>query len=687
MSKFSKWTHYLLSIFMRSPIVYKDWKGESFNIFDYPTASLLYSDLELLYWEPDYGDIIYQVFSEMREEHWIEKEEGTFVDTAWNDFKKKIIEDAGLHNEFISRLRLLLFEHFWVGQDEVSVEDISWLTKTVAMNRVWSDKYIIQATSLIYKYLLWVETVAKWDTKDEEEKYSLSVFEKEAWAPRMDAKYHDFLLKLNLDVLKEQLTDAFWNSFIPKWWQVDLLKWMSRYNFIAASRRSGKSYMAAYLIIRQLMLPEQQAVVIVPTLKNHAKNIFNYINRFLNKRSWKKSEWTLDHNDWKIRNNITDSECVFYSWAREDSIRWDFANLLVIDEAAFSITEEMFESALALTRTVKWMVYCISTVNPKSPKNWFYYNLVEATFDMHSPDSKSFAKRVTIYENDWIPQDEKEDIIRRWKRNMEFFNAEWMAVFGDWDLFNLSDFWVIDDNPINIIIGGVWEVSIHKDTFTGKWTKYQKYLLWYDPWQNLDRAWVCLLWMKPDWTWDILLAEYMDSFKYSEQVRLLLELKKLFWDSSICEIWHDYWLAWVAVEQIFQIYWYSPRRIQFIWGNMFSKNWQTNYVWKDLLIWKLQASLESGNIKWFSFQGKLRIEFESYDESRGKKKHHNDIISALMMANWWAYNTWLMAGPSEDVDDFAWHNMWDAMLNALGFPVESNGGSTDIYSRLRKFGY
>jgi hypothetical protein len=49
---------------------------------------------------------------------------------------------------------------------------------------------------------------------------------------------------------------------------------------VAASRRAGKTMLAAYLILRQLMIKNQKVAIVVPTLKNHAKNIWDYLVTF-----------------------------------------------------------------------------------------------------------------------------------------------------------------------------------------------------------------------------------------------------------------------------------------------------------------------------------------------------------------------------------------------------------------------
>lgn len=132
-------------------------------------------------------------------------------------------------------------------------------------------------------------------------------------------------------------------------------------------------------------------------------------------------------------------------------MRGNAANLLIIDEAAF-VDENIYDTAEALIRTTKGMVYCISTVNPETPKNWFYYKLVDAEIRQLDPASDRFARRVLLTENPFIPDDEKADIIRDGKRNPDKFNAEYMASFMDKDSFNVSNFWNIDEMPVQMMI-------------------------------------------------------------------------------------------------------------------------------------------------------------------------------------------------------------------------------------------
>jgi hypothetical protein len=81
----------------------------------------------------------------------------------------------------------------------------------------------------------------------------------------------------------------------------------------------------------------------------------------------------------------------------------------------------MYETAVPLVRTTKGIVYVISTVNPDTPKNWFYYKLIEAEVQMYDADAHQMARRVTLPDNPFIDEKEKENIIREGQRNPKMF--------------------------------------------------------------------------------------------------------------------------------------------------------------------------------------------------------------------------------------------------------------------------
>lgn len=57
-------------------------------------------------------------------------------------------------------------------------------------------------------------------------------------------------------------------------------------------------------------------------------------------------------------------------------------------------------------------MYAITTPNIDTPKNWYYYKLIEAELSKYDKESPSFGKRITLRENPFIPDKEKELIAK-----------------------------------------------------------------------------------------------------------------------------------------------------------------------------------------------------------------------------------------------------------------------------------
>lgn len=151
------------------------------------------------------------------------------------------------------------------------------------------------------------------------------------------------------------------------------------------------------------------------------------------------------------------------------------------------VDEVVFETASALVATTNGMIYGISTVNPDVPKNYFYYNLLQAEVEMMAEGSEYYGRRVTLDENPFIPDLEKTRIKEK-ARNMDLFNAEWMCVFMDKDSFNLANFWIMDEKPIEMLIEGKWRTFWRSDAFERSVSKYyDKYIISHDGAKRKDK--------------------------------------------------------------------------------------------------------------------------------------------------------------------------------------------------------
>lgn len=68
------------------------------------------------------------------------------------------------------------------------------------------------------------------------------------------------------------------------------------------------------------------------------------------------------------------------------AVRSQTINVLVKDEEAF-LSEDTCDNALPTIATEKGFVYGISTVDPDTPKNHFYYDLIDAEIEQNSINS------------------------------------------------------------------------------------------------------------------------------------------------------------------------------------------------------------------------------------------------------------------------------------------------------------
>lgn len=370
----------------------------------------------------------------------------------------------------------------------ISTEDISTFFELVAKNKIWKDKVLQQAMKDVYFYkhitdkkymdkgIEEIEQTILTDTIDrnptslldymDERIYFTPQFEeleKMNWKKYVDPKYWHAIDNMNLTALKKNLIDPVSGQcFTPKGWQGEFLLKHKRFNYVAASRRAGKTFLGAgYLCARQLMLPGQSVIYVVPTLKNHAKPAWEDMKKYFEKFE----DIKMREADLYIVNEETKSTLRFVTAERATAVRGAAANLLIFDEASF-MDEEIYITATPLVRTTGGMVYCISTVNPDTPKNWFYYNLVDAEIMMNDPESNLYARRVPLTENPFISDADKADIIARESaRNPERFEAEWMANFADSGSFNLKNFWIIDGSPKQVKVMSRYGIDFREETF------------------------------------------------------------------------------------------------------------------------------------------------------------------------------------------------------------------------------
>lgn len=588
--------------------------------------------------------------------------------------------------------------------DFFTYNDISQFLQSCAKNRIWWDAIIKKNEVIVKEMANWtspkaynlkkeeVENFTKtedpwdgvdWTNKDIYYTEAFERMEKANWKRFVQPEYHDFVDRLDLTKLKQLMKDPLWNSFCPLGWQGEFLLKHNRFNYIAWSRRIGKTFLGAwYLCGRQMMLPMQKVIYIVPTLKNHAEPAWADLEIYFQDFP----EIKMDKNKYLITNTQTKSSIRFVTAERKHAVRWSAANLLVCDEMAF-VDEVVFETASALVATTNGMIYGISTVNPEVPKNYFYYNLLQAEIEMMDEDSEYYGRRVTIDENPFIPEKEKERIKSK-ARNIDMFNAEWMAVFMDKDSFNLQNFWIMDERPVELLIDGKWKTYWRCDALERTMKSYYtRFIISHDGAKRKDKPGITVYGIR-NGEMQTVMAAYAEGFEYYDQVDLVCEIAKILGGIDKVDIVIDYGGAGIAVEEIFRkkrnI---NPICIQSVGEAFEGKEWFVWRVGKEMMKNRLRAWLDLGNLKWFSFMNALRIEFEWFsEEAENKRKwnHHFDLLKSMFQAFWWAEKSGYLEKEVVNVaqdrleSDFDWMDNGDSLFH------EWDG---DPYERIWKFWY
>lgn len=425
---------------------------------------------------------------------------------------------------------------------------------------------------------------------------------------------------------------------------------------------------------RQLQIPNQIIIAVVPILKVQARVIWRYLTAMLRY----DTNISANRGDWVIMNRTNGSEIQFLSGERDLSVRAPSANLLVFDEAAF-LSEVIYETSSPLVRTTNGMVFATTTVNIDVPKNWFYYRLVDSEIAKYDADSDKYWIRVPLTDNPFIPDKEKARIIEDGKMNTHLFNCEWMCEFGDQDAFDLKRFWVIDSAPLKFIIDGKIEMKFRFEALQKESQYYEKFVIGYDSAKLSDQVWVSVLGLKQWWGADVIASHYVTSYDYMDQVAIVVAIRNLLGDKKTAIV-IEYNNAWVVVEELFRrLHGINVSCITAVAGENLDRETRYRKVGKKYLVGRLKANIARGMLRGFTFQDRLRLEFETYDENTYNQWrwqwHHYDILSSIMVANIYADEYWYMNIKEESEDEkqndmmywmfpewtmfFGWNKRWD----------------------------
>lgn len=439
--------------------------------------------------------------------------------------------------------------------------------------------------------------------------------------------------QMDIDLLKEYM------DFRPRGWQRYALVYESRENLAVNSRRSGKSFLVVYIAIRQLMLPWQMILYILPVKEDYSEQPFFYIEQMLEnvKKKWAELiGFQFNAKQFRVVNKPFKSKIIFLSWQWSSKWKSFSANLVVIDEAAMIDDEHLYDQAYNSTTDTKWRCWAISTINVETPVNWFFYKKIILEW---TEDAK--VHNVNLYDNPFIKEAEKKKIEKDLKeKNPQVRSADWMAIFiwgEEW--FDTSKFFQIDFFYDVISFKGC------KFNLARNLDKYERFLLFYDPAKNKDKAWIAII-AKKDYTADVVLTWYIDVKNYYTQWEVIMDMLNYLWKIRKIELGIDLWKAWEAAFDWFENKRVAPYGILSTgWQQSTQKTYRRRNVPANVMESNLHSLMAAWVVKWFSWLEHIRSEFETYaltKERKGWFDQHHDILSALMNACYIWYERWFI---------------------------------------------
>ena len=436
-------------------------------------------------------------------------------------------------------------------------------------------------------------------------------------------------------------------DFNPLSRQYNMLMGQRRITFLAGCRRSGKTLLGSYLIVRELFrMPDSikqtqrtvKSFYIAPS-EDKFKEVVDYIKtasehiRLLRVLDFNKKEnrlYLYDEKLWRWqRVTMVVSSCDFVSAKGYEPWRWKASDFILVDEAAF-VWEDVWLNILPILSNERARFYAVSTIQWESMRNWFYEQLVDAEMGY---DDEMLGMRVTIddLEDTLIAPEDKNRMKRSLRHNKQRYYAELYATFpNSQNVFNPE-----------------WFFNIGTSLATGE--QIQGYVIWYDPAKRSD-TWAVMVWQvrnpKNYNQYVELTEEYGLNGEYTEQREFVKGLKQWFiYKGYPCVLIMDVTWVWEAVGEIF---WdivdykvlYTANGVRPV-----IDNYGTWKVPKTTLVHGTQLLMEKNMLKGVSTLSHLMDEmkyFVWYTTPSGNTKYeasawHDDFVNAMMLVSYW-YN-------------------------------------------------
>ena len=436
-------------------------------------------------------------------------------------------------------------------------------------------------------------------------------------------------------------------DFNPLSRQYNMLMGQKRITFLAGCRRSGKTLLWSYLIVRELFrMPDSikqtqrtvKSFYIAPS-EDKFKEVVDYIKtasehiRLLRVLDFNKKENRLYLYDEKLgrwqRVTMVVSSCDFVSAKGYEPGRWKASDFILVDEAAF-VSEDVWLNILPILSNERAKFYAVSTIQWESMRNWFYEQLVDAEMGY---DDEMLWMRVTIddLENTLIAPEDKERMKRSLRHNKQRYYAELYATFpNSQNVFNPEGFFNIG-------------------TSLAQGEQIQGYVIGYDPAKRADTGAVEVWQIRNPKNYNQyieLVEEYGLNGEYIEQREFIKNLKQSFiYKGYPCVLIMDVTGVGEAVGEIFgdivdYKVLYTANGVRPVIDNY--------WVWKvpkSILVHGTQLLMEKNMLKAVSTLNHLMDEmkyFVGYTTPSGNTKYeastgHDDYVNAMMLVSYW-YN-------------------------------------------------
>jgi len=436
-------------------------------------------------------------------------------------------------------------------------------------------------------------------------------------------------------------------DFNPLSRQYNMLMGQRRITFLAWCRRSGKTLLGSYLIVRELWrmpnsIKQTQRTVksfyIAPS-EDKFKEVVDYIKtaseniRLLRVLDFNKKENRLYLYDEKLwrgqRVTMVVSSCDFVSAKGYEPGRWKASDFILVDEAAF-VGEDVRLNILPILSNERAKFYAVSTIQWESMRNRFYEQLVDAEMWY---DDEMLGMRVTIddLEDTLIAPEDKERMKRSLRHNKQRYYAELYATFpNSQNVFNPEGFFNIG-------------------TSLAMGEQVMGYIIGYDPAKRSDTWAVMVGEIRNPKNYEQyieLVEEYWLNGEYTEQREFIKWLKQGFiFKWYPCVLIMDVTWVWEAVWEIFGDIVDFKVLYTANWVRPVIDNYWCWKVPKTTLVHCTQLLMEKNKLKGTSTLSHLMDEmkyFVWYTTPSGNTKYeastwHDDYVNAMMLCSFW-YN-------------------------------------------------